>query len=503
MTDKLQIKPQNGFQWNYLKNPAQIRIAGGAAGCSKTFSSLLDTLRFAGYKGHAPIFFRRELTDVKMPGGLWDEATQLYNSIFGRTVTENKSAFKLSVKNGATLRFGSIPHRNDLFQFAGMQSGAIYFDELTTFTEEMFWFMLSRNRHPVKLPFSPYVSATCNPDPDSFVARLIEWYIGQDGFPIPERANKVRFMLRKDGDILFYDTFQECYNRNKVYINEHCKISKLQPQDIINTFSFIPGKITDNKILLSNDPAYYGKLLALDEEQKARYLDGNWKIKIDDKALCNYERINDLENNFAETGGKKYITCDASRYGKDYTVIFVWDGWTVIEMHSIKQTGTIDIYDAIEKLRAKHLIPTSRVVIDADGVGNEAAKIGKYQRFHGASKQRIDVKTMQKDDFKNFKTQCIYRMSQRINEGTVAIRITSDACTSDYDKGCRVIIKGRVYDFRELLRQDLRLWKRKDNMELKKQVIDKEQMKDVLGRAPDWGDTMFMREFFELNYTTM
>ena len=40
---------------------------------------------------------------------------------------------------------------------------------------------------------------TCNPDPDSWVAKFIDWWIGEDGLPIPERDGRVRYCFM-DGD---------------------------------------------------------------------------------------------------------------------------------------------------------------------------------------------------------------------------------------------------------------------------------------------------------------
>lgn len=49
---------------------------------------------------------------------------------------------------------------------------------------------------------NPYIRCTCNPDPDSFVAALVEWWIEQDpaspryGLPIPERDGVLRYFIR-------------------------------------------------------------------------------------------------------------------------------------------------------------------------------------------------------------------------------------------------------------------------------------------------------------------
>ena len=53
--------------------------------------------------------------------------------------------------------------------------------------------------------FKPYVRASCNPKPNSWVARLLEWWIDQDtGYPIPERDGVIRYMVNFKNDIQIY-----------------------------------------------------------------------------------------------------------------------------------------------------------------------------------------------------------------------------------------------------------------------------------------------------------
>lgn len=457
----------------------------------------MDSLRYANVAGFEPVFFRRELTDIKMPGGLWDEAMNLYTSILGTNVKINNSQYKLSVKNGMSVQFKGIAHAKDLIGLQGLQSGGIYFDELTTFSEEMFWFLFSRNRNRADVGIPPYIKSTCNPDPDSFVARLIEWYIGTDGFPIPERAGKVRYMIRNAGEVFMYDDFADCYRANKTFLLQQSKDFGVRPETLVRTFSFVPGKISDNKALLANNPSYLASLLALDENERARYLDGNWKVKIDSKALCNYEKLIELSTNYTETG-KRYITCDPSGFGRDLTVMMVWDGWTIIEVHVWKKTDSVDVYNEIEKLRERHKVPTNRVVIDADGVGHSTAKLARYQRFHGGHKSMTDPKSRLREDFRNLKTQCCYRIADRINVNDVAIRLTRDTSSFEGQHGYKMLVQGRVYTYEDLIRADLRAWKKEQSGDGKKAMIDKDKQKEILGRSPDFGDNVMMREFIEL-----
>ena len=63
----MKIQPQPGFQTRFLTCSADIAIGGGSAGCSKTFSILMDALRYYNIQTFKPVYFRREMTDIKMP----------------------------------------------------------------------------------------------------------------------------------------------------------------------------------------------------------------------------------------------------------------------------------------------------------------------------------------------------------------------------------------------------------------------------------------------------
>ena len=58
---------------------------------------------------------------------------------------------------------------------------------------------MGRNRSTSGI--KPRIRATTNPDPDSWVARFIDWWIDEDGFPIPERSGKLRYFMLDGNDV--------------------------------------------------------------------------------------------------------------------------------------------------------------------------------------------------------------------------------------------------------------------------------------------------------------
>lgn len=135
----------------------------------------------------------------------------------------------------------------------------------------MFFYMLSRNRSVSGI--RPYMRGTCNANADSWVADLISWWIDWDtGFPIADRAGVVRWFVRDGGQMLWADRAQDLPWTS-------VEIDGTQVPQPPKSLTFIPARVTDNKALLSKDPAYLASLLALPAVDRGRLLDGNWKVR--------------------------------------------------------------------------------------------------------------------------------------------------------------------------------------------------------------------------------
>ncbi len=112
--------------------------------------------------------------------------------------------------------------------------------------------------------------AATNPDPDSFIRKLIDWWIGEDGFPIPERSGVLRYFVRVADVLHWADSPEEL----------RAQFSHLPPRDIQpKSLTFIPASLDDNKILLSVDKSYRANLLAMHDIDRAKLLGGNWDVR--------------------------------------------------------------------------------------------------------------------------------------------------------------------------------------------------------------------------------
>lgn len=236
-------------------------IFGGSAGGGKSWSLQIEPLRHFRNKRFSAVIFRRTLADAKKPGATWDQMGAIY-PLF--EATPNQSTLEYRFKSGAKVAIGHLEHETTVHDWMSAEVPLLLFDELTHFTRNMFFYMLSRNRSTCGI--RPYVRASCNPDADSWVAEFIAWWINQDtGYPIPERDGIVRWFIRVNDAFVWADTREE--------------LQALNPGSLPKSVTFIRATLDDNKILCEADPGYRANLMALSLVDRERLLKGNWKIR--------------------------------------------------------------------------------------------------------------------------------------------------------------------------------------------------------------------------------
>jgi phage terminase large subunit-like protein len=253
MTELIEIRPNAGPQEAFLSCPADIALYGGAAGGGKTFAILLDVLRGVDDPHFRAVVFRRTTKNLRNEGGIWEDAVEFF-APFGGMPRESPQ-LQIRFPSGASITFTHLQHEKNKLDHKGGQYTAIYFDELTEFTDSQFWYLYSRNRSPLSR-FEPWMRATTNPMP-GWVADLIAWWIDQDtGYPIPERSGVVRWFVR-DGDAI-------------KWVGEDYRD---EDGDRPTSLTFIRSTLDDNPHLGST---YRKKLKTQDFVERKRLLEGNW-----------------------------------------------------------------------------------------------------------------------------------------------------------------------------------------------------------------------------------
>jgi hypothetical protein len=233
-------------------------------------------------------------------------------------------------------------------------------------------------------------------------------------------------------------------------------------------------------------------------DKYAQIVIGRWNDGATVDSLFNWECIKDVFTNKPSPEGEKRIVCDAARYGRDYCVTMVFRGWEVIHISVLKKSDIHDILNEIEKLRGKFGVKKSSVLVDGDGVGGDAVKMGGYKAFHGGNKP---IKTSHVlENYKNLKTQCAYYLAEKVvNTGNLLINVNNNTVTVDGVYGSKMKVGNALVDIEDLIKEDFRAIKYSNvDNEGKKCINSKEEQKNILGRSPDFFDTLNMAVLFEL-----
>ena len=225
-------------------------------------------------------------------------------------------------------------------------------------------------------------------------------------------------------------------------------------------------------------PHYLDNLDKLDPISKARLRDGIWEYDDDDTVLMDFDSISNIFHNEVEKTTEWYITCDYGRFGKDPTVIFVWNGWAVVDYKVMPKSSILEGVAAIEKFMAKYSIGKNRVVVDEDGVGGGVVDVLKCKGFVNNSTPVI-VKG-QKENYANLKAQCWYKFAKKVNAGEVLFK------TNDI-----VLIRLVIEELEQIRRKD-------PDKDGKLAIEGKDLIRENIGRSTNYADALMERVYFDI-----
>jgi hypothetical protein len=280
--------------------------------------------------------------------------------------------------------------------------------------------------------------------------------------------SRCRYKLKEFG--LIGKVFGTCNpSKNWVYGNFY---KPFKVGELPGYRKFIQALPKDNPHL---PESYLESLSQMDKNSRERLLFGNWEYDDDPDALCGIDEIHAIFENDHIQGGKKYLTADIARMGSDKAVLFVWDGWKVIEKITFDISKTTDIQRAINALRTKHQISKNYCVGDGDGVGGGVIDNTGIIEFKNGSK------ALNNENYFNLQTQCVYFLADKINKHEIYL-------------GCDFGEKEKE----EIIEELEYLKSYNSDQEGKIRALPKEMIKENIGRSPDWRDALMMRAYFDL-----
>jgi len=296
-----------------LKSKAEVLLFGGGAGPGKTTWLLWDAAKHIDNGIYSAVILRRTYPEICNEGGLWDESQRWYPL---KGATAHQTRLEWTFPSGSTIRFSHLQHEKNVNNWQGAQLPYVGFDEVTHFTKKQFFYLLSRLRSPHG--FEPKMRATCNPDADSWVAELVDWWIGADGYADPQKAGKIRFFIVIDDIILWGETKQE--------------LELKYPGCLPKSFTFIGATVEDNPTLMKADPGYLANLQAQNSVDRDRLLYGNWHVKKAESMLFDVESVDAcaIGSYALPVHNRRYLWgIDPNYGGDDYFTAQAWDISTV------------------------------------------------------------------------------------------------------------------------------------------------------------------------------
>ena len=193
--------------------------------------------------------------------------------------------------------------------------------------------------------------------------------------------------------------------------------------------------------------------------------------------LCSYDAMKDLWTNTHVKGGNKYITADIALHGSDKFIVFVWEGFRIIDYKEVAKCDADEVERLLKDTAEKHKVGRSNIVYDADGLGSFLKGYLRGARaFNNGSKP---LKQKGRDiNYKNLKSQCGYELAKVINDRGIFID-----CGIEKEKLIKELECLQSYAL--------------DN-DGKIQLMPKAKVKEIIGHSPDILDALTMRMIFEL-----
>lgn len=436
------------------------------------------------------IILRKEKGDL-------DNIIRESNNLYKEKGEYKSSYMRWDYNSGAQLLFSYFTGTYDDFKdrMQGRQYAYIGVDEITQLDYDKFKYLITSNRNGAHI--RNRFLGTCNPDPTSWVRKFIDWWIGKDGYPIPERNGVVRYCFM-GGDtpeeITWGSTRMEVYGKVRDKIDPLVSDADALPPEYmyIKSVVFVRAELDDNRALLESSPEYKANLAQQSDEQRERDFKGNWNYMAAGDDLIKMYHLQKCFENPAMLGDNvRRMSIDVALEGGDNCVMWLWIGRHVQDVFMCRLDSESTVY-AIRTKMEEWRVLEENVVYDLQGVGQIVK--GFFKRAVPFNNQEA-VDDKYKGMYDTKKSQCMKLFADAIIRGEISFEpsiLTRHFSGKNFkDKTLGEILM----EERKVFRQDM---KKQDRGFCN---IDKEQMKKLIGRSPDCAESLMMRWLFELKKT--
>lgn len=486
------IKPQEGFQMEFISSNVDVAFGGGAAGGGKSVAiALTPSEQFMYDCNFRMLISRRSLQNQKAGGGFVEKFKELYGEHC--TIKESDSP-RVTFKNGSFCDLTYIDDSNmkKLRERAkGWEYDLIAVDELTEMSWEGFTYIMTRNRGKSKT-FTGKVRATMNPKRSCWIRKFIDWYVGVDGTIIHDRNGRVRYFYVNGTtveDVVWGGSKEEVYNKCKIGIDRKLKSLDyaVSYKDVIKSFAFYEGKLSGNKELLKNNSGYVGSVAAAGGKTAQALLEGNWNVdpEEEEEIPIPSSAAQGVFNNNPAVNGDKWITVDLADYGADNLVALAWDGFHAYDILILSKSTPRENAMAVKTFAFEHGTAESHIIFDAtagryfnDYIPDAVPYISRNKPFGLYQLTAMTVKDM-----------CYIRLCKMIEEGNLTFddKLAVQTYTHQNLK-YKVTVENEFMEECSVVRFD-------DMQSGKKRLWNKKKMNQMLGkgRSMDLLDPCAMR----------
>jgi len=450
MTNQIQINwrqtRKQAEAWQYLTDPQYCTVSeilfGGGAGGGKTRLGCSWLIIMCGmYPGSRWLMGRSKLKSLK------ETTLATFFDVCKEWGIQNERDFKYNAQDGTILfTNGSLIILKDLFLYpadpnfdslGSLEITGGFIDEVNQITYKAWSIVKSRIRYKLdEFKLTPKLLGSCNPSK--------QWVF-------PE----------------FYKPAQD---------------GTLEPNK-----RFVQALVTDNPFISKH---YVENLKSIkDKAIKERLLYGNWNYDDDPACLFDYDTICDLfTTKAAKKGAERYLSGDVARKGRDRMVVYLWEGLQVIEIKEIPYEVKSDTSKSakwIIKYADDKKVRRSHIVLDEDGVGGGVVDqipgcIGFVNNSAAIQPRESKWDKNKLQNYSNLKTQCYYKLAQLAEEGLIGINEPDS-------------------EVKRLLIEELEQVKRKNiDKDQKLSIVEKDAVKENIGRSPDFSDAFMFRMYFEV-----
>lgn len=354
-----------------VSSPDHLYITDDFIPTHNTFAAILSVAEPSLDPFFRAAFTRRNLGNLKQGGGIIDDFERAYGSYVRITKSDQP---RVTFPSGAFVDCLHIADetKSKLTERAkGWQYDMFYLDELTSYEFTTFSIVGTRNRGKGK--WTGKIRGTTNPKRSHWTRKMLDYYIGYDGFVRKDRDGRVIYFYQMGDtvdDIVFGESKREVYEICKLKIDDQLK--KLHGKDwtwenLIRSFVFYAGKTSENKAVNDNNPGYIASVAAAGGKLAEQLIEGNFNVDDDEDDAVPITGKDAMKVFFNDpcVNGDKWITVDLADVGTDNLVALAWNGFHVMDALIIGKSTPRVNYEKIKIFATKHGIPETHIIYDA------------------------------------------------------------------------------------------------------------------------------------------